>query len=148
MIRIHLNVTGIPVGVETIEIKPVANEIYNAGGTAVAGTETTGVLTLNAQIVPVEYGKVIIRNNIINPKKGEYTVINFRLKKSAKVKITVYDLAGNPVKVLYDKKGKAGMNEVRWYGKNKRGKKVVQGVYYVVTMIGKKRHVHKVLVVR
>ena len=148
VIRIHLSMTGIPVGVETIEIQPVTNGIYNVGAIAAVDTETTGVLTLNAQIVPVKEGEVIIRNNIINPAKGDYTILNFRLKKSTKVKITVYDLAGNPVKVLYNKKGQAGMNEVRWYGKNKKGKKVVQGVYYVVIMIGKERHVKKVLIVR
>ncbi|MCK4802937.1 MAG: hypothetical protein KAT88_00195, partial [Spirochaetes bacterium] len=65
-----------------------------------------------------------------------------------KVKVTVYDLAGNPVKVLYNRKAPAGVTNVRWYGKNKKGRKVIQGVYYVVTMIGKKRHVKKVLIVR
>ncbi|KKL69890.1 hypothetical protein LCGC14_2110410, partial [marine sediment metagenome] len=148
IIRIHLSITGIPVGEETIEIRPATNEIFNVGGVAAADTETTGVITLNAQIVPVKEGEVIIRNNIINPAKGDYTIITFNLKKSTKVKITVYDLAGNPVKVLYNRTATAGMNHVKWYGKNKRGRKVVLGVYYVVTMIGKDRHVKKVLVVR
>ncbi|MCK5093333.1 MAG: hypothetical protein KAR18_01330, partial [Spirochaetes bacterium] len=148
VIRIHLNVTGIPVGDETIEIKPVTNLIFSLGGIPAADTDTTGLLNLNQEIVPIEEGEVIIRNNMINPGQGEYTIITFKLKKSAKVKVTVYDLAGNPVKVLYNRKAPAGVTNVRWYGKNKKGRKVIQGVYYVVTMIGKKRHVKKVLIVR
>jgi hypothetical protein len=47
-IRIHITTTGIPLGTATIEIKAVASSIYNAGGEAMADTETTGVKTLNA----------------------------------------------------------------------------------------------------
>jgi hypothetical protein len=96
-----------------------------------------------------EQGKVIIRRNILNPKKGEFTILNFELEKAEKVNITVYDLNGDPVKVLYNKTGMPGSNEVRWDGRNKRGKRVVQGVYYIVVKIGKKeRFVRKVLLVR
>jgi hypothetical protein len=52
------------------------------------------------------------------------------------------------VKKLYSRTADVGLTEVPWDGKNKRGRKVVQGVYYVVTKVGKKRYVHKVLVVR
>jgi hypothetical protein len=67
-------------------------------------------------------GKVIIRNNVFNPDEGGYTIINFRLEKREKVNVTLYSLAGKPVVELYDGYGKVGLNEVRWYGKNKRGK--------------------------
>ena len=148
VIRVHLSIDGTPIGVETIEIRPATNEIYSATAAVAADTETTGEITLNSQMVEVKEGEVIIRNNIINPGRGEYVALNFRLDKSAKVKITVYDLAGNSVKELYKRKAPAGLNEVRWYGKNKRGRKVVQGVYYIVVKIGRSRHVKKVLVVK
>ncbi|KKK96286.1 hypothetical protein LCGC14_2664280, partial [marine sediment metagenome] len=145
VIRVHLSIDGTPIGVETIEIRPATNEIYSATAAVAADTETTGEITLNSQMVEVKEGEVVIRRNIINPGRGEYVALNFRLDKSAKVKITVYDLAGNPVKELYKRKAPAGLNEVRWYGKNKRGRKVVQGVYYIVVKIGRSRHVKKVL---
>jgi hypothetical protein len=148
VVRAHLTIDGTPIGVETIEIRPATNAVYSVSGSAALNTETTGVLTLNSQMVPVDYGKVIIRNNVINPDKGEYTAINFKLQKSTKVNVTVYDLAGNPVKELYDRRAPAGLTEVRWYGKNKRGRKVVPGVYYIVTTIDKKRDMKKVLIVR
>jgi flagellar hook assembly protein FlgD len=91
---------------------------------------------------------VIIRNSIINPHRGEVTTINITIQKREKVTVTVYDLAGDPVKKLFSKTADVGLNEVPWDGKNKRGRKVVQGVYYVVTKVGKERYVHKVLMVR
>jgi hypothetical protein len=60
----------------------------------------------------------------------------------------VYDLAGDTVKVLYNRSTNAGMNEVVWDGTSKRGRPVVQGVYYIVVKIGKERYVRKVLVVK
>ena len=80
--------------------------------------------------------------------KGEITTLNVTLEKTTKINITVYDLNGDPVKVLYNKSGNPGLNEIAWNGRNKRGKRVVQGVYFVVVTINKKRYVKKVLVVR
>ncbi len=147
IVRVHLNISGYPSGDETIEITPAdGSSIFDAAGNPVQVTETTGLLTLNEQ--PLAEGKVIIRNNIINPKRDEKTTINFRLDKSTKVNITVYDLNGDPVKVLYNRVAGAPLNEAVWDGKNKRGRAVVQGVYFVVVKIGKERFVKKVLVVR
>jgi hypothetical protein len=48
VVRVDLNISGSPSGVETIEIKPVDSvSIYNVGGIVAADTETTGQLTLN-----------------------------------------------------------------------------------------------------
>jgi hypothetical protein len=148
-VRIVLAITGQPDGVETIEITPMdGSSVFDASGNAMLATQTTGVITLNPYTVPLAEGKVIIRNNIVNPSKGTHTTLNFRLTKSEKVNITVYDLAGRPVAELYDRVGSPGLNEVIWNGKNRRGQKVVPGVYYVVVRIGKERYVKKVLVVK
>jgi hypothetical protein len=92
--------------------------------------------------------RVTIRNNIINTDRGDITYINYYLDSGAKAEITVYDIAGNPVKVLCSSTGAAGANLVTWDGKNKRGVSVVPGVYYVVIKIGGGRYTRKVLVVR
>jgi len=107
-------------------------------------TDTTGTIT----VIATEQGKVIIRNNVINPSKGELVYINFVLEKPEKVNITVYNLSGNPVKVLFNKKGIAGLNEVAWNGKNKKGRLVSRAVYYVLIKIGKTRYTRKVLIVK
>jgi hypothetical protein len=150
-VRLHLTITGQSSGVETIEITPVdGSSIFDASGNAMLATETTGILTLNIDtgLLSDEQGDVIIRQNIINPRQGEETILNFRLDKRARVTITVYDLAGDTVKVLYNGTADPGMNEVSWDGKSRRGRPVVQGVYVIVVKIEKKRHARKVLVVK
>jgi flagellar hook assembly protein FlgD len=113
-----------------------------------AGSQTTGTLMLHSYSLALAPGKVIIRNNIVEPKAGTHTTLNFKLTKVQKVTITVYDLAGRPVKVLYNRTGNIGLNEVIWDGKNRDGRTVVPGVYYIVVLIDKERYVHKVLVAR
>lgn len=92
--------------------------------------------------------RVTIRNNVINPNHGDVVYLNFYLGKQKSVTITVYDLAGNPVKKLAGGTGAVGANLSTWDGKNRRGAIVVPGVYYVVLMLGDSRYVRKVLVVR
>jgi hypothetical protein len=148
-VRLHLTITGRPAGVETIEITPVdGSSIFDAAGNAMPVTETTGVVTLNPFTISDEQGDVIIRNNIINPSRGEETILNYRLDQRSSVTITVYDLAGDPVKTLFRGSANPGMNEVSWDGKSRRGRAVVQGVYLIVVKIEKDRHVRKVLVVK
>jgi hypothetical protein len=145
-IRLHLSITGSPGGTETIEVTPAnGSSIFNGAGNPASATETTGPQLLNSRL---SEGTVIIRSNIINPKRNEITTLNVRLDRSAKLNITVYDLAGDPVHVLFNRTAAAGMSEVIWDGKNRRGNAVVPGVYYVVVRIEKERHIHKVLVVR
>ncbi|MFC2019121.1 6-bladed beta-propeller [Chloroflexota bacterium] len=50
VIRVNLAITGTPSGVETVEIRPVANAIYNSSGNAASTSESTGGLDLNGQI--------------------------------------------------------------------------------------------------
>ena len=86
--------------------------------------------------------------NIINPKNGELAYINIVTSKSEKISVTVYDLNGDPVAELFKQKRMPGSNLITWDGKNRRGKIVVPGVYFIVVKVGGKRYVKKVLVVR
>lgn len=47
IVRLNLSITGTPSGVETIEINPVANSVFDRAGNAMATTQTSGVLELN-----------------------------------------------------------------------------------------------------
>ena len=50
VVRMHLNIDGIPSGVETVEITPAGgNSIYDYSGNPAIETETTGQLTLNEE---------------------------------------------------------------------------------------------------
>jgi hypothetical protein len=95
-----------------------------------------------------ETAAVSIRSNILRPTRGETTTIVFDLDTATGVKISVYDLAGDRVNVIYDQSGSPGLNEVEWDGKNARGRNVVPGVYFITVVIDKRRSVLKALVVK
>jgi hypothetical protein len=77
--------------------------------------------------------------NYPNPFKAgkEDTTIRYELKEDAKITISIYDLLGQLVKRIEIPKrtlgrGERGTNEVRWNGKNERGRVVANGGYYCV----------------
>lgn len=107
-----------------------------------------GSVPWNFKVFYEQSQRVTIRNNVINPHNGDVTYINYYIDSGRKVTITAYDLAGNPVKVLFNGTGNAGTNLVTWNGKNRNGAAVVPGVYYMVIKIGSDRFVRKVLIVK
>ena len=50
VVRVNFSITGTASGVETVEIKPASNAIYDKAGNVATNTETTGALTLNDQL--------------------------------------------------------------------------------------------------
>lgn len=53
-IRINLNVTGSPSGLESFQIKPADNtSIYNIGGTAMVSSKTSGIINLINDVTPI-----------------------------------------------------------------------------------------------
>jgi hypothetical protein len=132
----------------------IRDAVGNDGDLTLPAPGSSGSLGANRALVidtgaqPLASGTVIIRNNIINPAMGEQTIINFRLTRPMKVTITVYDLNGDPVKVLYNRMAPVGLNETVWDGRNRKRRSVVQGIYFVVVKIGRRKYVKKVLVVR
>jgi len=61
----------------------------------------------------------------------EETNFVFLLPKSASVKLYIYDLFGNLVK-KFEINGVAGVNKIKWDGRNDKGKKVASGTYVAV----------------
>jgi hypothetical protein len=145
-IRLHLSITGAPNGVETIEVQPAINSIFDVDGYAVPDSQTTGQIALNDQSSIVAPGEVVIRNNILNTGLDEYTTLSIRLDVQSTVSVKIYDLAGDLVRVLYNKTDGPGLHEVTWDGKTRSGRAVVPGVYYIVVKIKNTRYVQKVLV--
>jgi hypothetical protein len=70
-----------------------------------------------------------------NPVKGN-AEIAFNLPKSGNYLITIYNIVGQPVRVL-EGKGNAGVNKVSWNSCDKDGKRVSNGVYlYTLKAMG------------
>ena len=89
-----------------------------------------------------------IRNNIINPRKGDEVEVYVSLTSTKNVSIMVYDLAGNPVNTLANRDYGTGDHSFTWDGKSRGNRPCVQGVYFIVVRAGNSRKVFKVLVVK
>ena len=64
------------------------------------------------------------------------------------INVTVYDVAGRPVKKIFDGRVFSGVRTFDWNGTNEGDEKVPSGVYFVKTIAGPATEVRKVVVVR
>ncbi|MEW6753267.1 MAG: FlgD immunoglobulin-like domain containing protein [Candidatus Latescibacterota bacterium] len=57
------------------------------------------------------------------------TVIPYDLERPGRVRLTVYDVAGQPVRHLFDGEGMAGPSRATWDGTDDRGRPLASGAY-------------------
>ncbi len=88
-----------------------------------------------------------LRQNYPNPFNPA-TQITFGLPANSQVNLTIYDLNGRVVDVLYDGYIEAGYRVLRWDGTNKRGGYVASGVYIYCLTAGDKKISRKMILIR
>ena len=71
---------------------------------------------------------IVLGKNYPNPFNPT-TTINYNISKQANVKLSIYNLKGEKVRVLVNKILNAGSYKAVWNGKNNAGKIVASGVY-------------------
>jgi hypothetical protein len=74
--------------------------------------------------------------NYPNPFNPE-TVIEYFLPKESQVQITIYNLLGQKVRNLVDRRISAGHQKISWDGKNDKGEAVSSGIYFYRMEAGK-----------
>ena len=77
----------------------------------------------------------ILSNNYPNPF-NDYTTIEFTTLESEKVQVEIFDLRGQMVKKLIDKKLSPGTYSTTWDGTNENGNLVNNGFYFYTLTIG------------
>lgn len=93
-------------------------------------------------------GDVTILNNVINPLRGEKTGLYYSLSNAGYVTITVFDLKGDIVNVLYRGQRAAGEYSTTWDGRNRGGRVVARGLYFIKVVGPDVNEIRKVLVVK
>ena len=93
-------------------------------------------------------GGVTITNNVINPDKGQTARVTYTLDKQGPVTILVFDMSGSIVSVLHRGTQSAGEYSETWDGRNRGGRAVTRGVYFVRVVGPGFDEIRKVLVVR
>ncbi|MFH2055331.1 MAG: Ser-Thr-rich GPI-anchored membrane family protein [bacterium] len=72
--------------------------------------------------------ELALSQNYPNPFNPE-TQIDFRLPRSQRVRLTVYNVTGQPVRLLYDGVVSGGPQSVVWDGRNESGDPLPSGIY-------------------
>ena len=84
-----------------------------------------------------------LSQNYPNPFSG-VTYINYRLPSDAQVQLSVYNIIGQNVITLVNKRQSAGLYQVEWNGINQNNNKVTNGIYFYRIAI-KSQHQNKVI---
>jgi hypothetical protein len=83
-------------------------------------------LTAGEPAIPQEFSLSANYPNPFNPE----TEIKYALPKDCHVKLAIYNILGEKVKVLVDEQQSAGYRRVCWDGKSDKGEEVASGVYF------------------
>jgi hypothetical protein len=67
------------------------------------------------------------------------TTIEFEIPKASQVNLNIYDMSGNPVKILINKNCAAGKYNDTWNGTDNSGAKVASGIYFYVLTVDNKK---------
>lgn len=76
-----------------------------------------------------ESGGYVLYPNNPNPF-NTYTTISFDIPRPDHVALRIFDPSGRLIKVLFDQNMEAGNHQTDWDGKDQRGNKVKQGIYF------------------
>ena len=127
-------------------------EIYGREGGATrvadnagkASNQTATETSDSAAQGPETYALGAAYPNPFNPT----TTITYRLPQASEVTLTVYNVAGQRVAVLVDKKQETGAYSVRWNGRDTAGTLVPSGLYFYRIEAGAFRQSRKMLLLK
>lgn len=136
----------------------------NYHGFCVAGQSTIGSLNSSAYsggsgYIPTDIEKENPQSNANLIKTFELyqnypnpfnptTTIKYQLPRASQVKIEIYNILGQKVRTLVNKKQKPGKYEVVWNGRNDTGTRVGSGMYLYYMRAGDFTDVKKMLLLR
>jgi len=99
------------------------------------------------QLMITPPSKFTLLQNYPNPFNGG-TILTFDITDEENVEITVFNILGQKIKMLYSGRPQIGRNTVRWYGTNERGCRVGTGVYIARLKTSKVTFTKKMLYVK
>jgi hypothetical protein len=104
--------------------------------------------TFNLRDLVLQRGGVTILNNVIDPTRGERTFVHYHLVNSGRVTVQVFTLDGTLVQVLQRGSQEAGEYDAIWDGRNRQGRPVARGMYFIRVVAPDIDEIRKVMVVK
>ncbi len=106
--------------------------------------DTTFISSVQEPQLPGQFALFQNYPNPFNPT----TTIDYSISKPDKVVITVFNITGQRVKILFSGKQQAGQHVVTWDGRDARGRNAASGVYLYQLQTAGSSIVKKMLLVR
>ena len=103
------------------------NGDYYEGGVAKVEGLVTSIENNNNILPPTFY----LKQNYPNPFNPE-TVIEFSLNKTQHIKLAVYNVTGQLIRVMENTLKSSGNHKVHWDGRDDKGRLVSSGIYYYI----------------
>ena len=94
--------------------------------------------------LPIEYA---LYDNYPNPFNSA-TTIHFSVAEAGNVKLTIYNILGQQVRLLTNETRPAGRYSIRWDGRNAQGGPIASGVYFYRLEANDFAEVKKMLLLR
>lgn len=132
----------------TIELVLEVGGLYTARTADPDDPRTVRPWELDIAAVVEQRGGVTILNNLINPDRGEQVTLQYRTARSGLVSVSVTDLEGGVIDILFRGMQSAEEHVVTWDGRNRGGRAVARGVYFMHARAPGTNETRKVLVVR
>ncbi len=104
--------------------------------------------SFNIKELVLQRGGATILNNVINPTKGEKTYLDYTITRSGPVTVQVFTMDGTLVQVLYRGSRSPGDYMESWDGKNRGGRVVARGMYFIRIVGPSIDEIRKVMVVK
>lgn len=129
----------------TLRVENADNPSEYAEATFVASTLPTGIEVTTLKVT----GTFRLLPNYPNPFNPE-TRIPFEVGNGTTqpVQLNIYNLLGQKIVTLVNKRLASGIYEVVWNGTNGRGEQVVSGVYFYELRVGDMHQIRKMVLVR
>ena len=89
----------------------------------------------------------ILHNNYPNPFNPS-TLISFDLPEQSHVRLVVYNLLGEEVKILTNEERKAGRHNITWNADSNSGERVSSGIYFYSLSAGNFNSIKKMILLR
>jgi hypothetical protein len=122
--------------------------LYCLRMTDTADLNTLDLWSFKIKSITSQRGGVTILNNVINASKEEKAVVIVDMPEDGNLTVCVMTLDGNIITYLNRGSTKAGEYYYTWNGKNKNGKAVARGMYFVRVFGGGIDETRKVMVVK
>lgn len=126
----------------------ISNRSAGVGGSplpnAISGlnSQPAAVNTGQPEVLPE---KLSLSRNYPNPFNME-TTIEYALPQAGPVKLAVYNILGQQVRLLVNETQEAGYRRVTWNGRDDAGKEVTSGVYFIRLNTGQQQVIGRMIV--